>query len=144
MAEKRHQRLCPWIDRQILLAKRDSRSLLQKRLRRKLPQQRLIDHEVEARVTPRYGMTDAIAFARIEKENLARLSDRFVRSQVTDVDATIGKDEMRSTGMLLGALVPTAPEATHVTQRNARCLEQRVGSHFRACLQALALHSQIA
>lgn len=76
-------------------------------------------------------MADPIAFGCVKKKDLIPIGNRLVVPKVPHIDAAIRKHHLCGGGAFFVALVPTAPLAAHLIDRNSRSTKQRSNGEFR-------------
>ncbi len=128
MPQQGGQHLRARIDAQALPAKRRPAAAGQLLPGRQLAQQGLVDHDVQAGIAARHRMADPVALSRVEEQHLIGFGHGIVMAaRMTDIDAAIGKHEMRPAGAFLGASVPALAAAHDVPDRRGLRIEQQVG-----------------
>ena len=83
-------------------------------------------------------MTDAVAFRVIEKQNLVRLRNGLIASQVTHKNAAIWKYELRGSRRLFRAFVAATPLAVNIADGDGGSLEERLNGDFGHGLTSFA------
>jgi hypothetical protein len=77
-----------------------------------------------ARVAAADRVADPIALAAIEQDQLVCVGHGIVLSEMSNVSAAIGKDQMRCRGAFLGAAMPARSPAGNVPQSHLRGAQQ--------------------
>jgi hypothetical protein len=78
-----------------------------------------------------YGMTHAVAFARVEKQHLISFGYRLVVAKMPHIDAPIWKYKLCRSRVLFFALPPMAAIAAHVADHDGWRCQQRLNGEFR-------------
>jgi hypothetical protein len=72
-------------------------------------------------------MTDAVAFVRVEEEDLIRFGNRIIATEMSHVHSAIREHDVRRTRGFLIAARSAAARATDVPNGNERCFQQVAG-----------------
>jgi hypothetical protein len=131
MAQQRHQRLGTRIDAQALAPERHLCAVMQQCLGRQLLQQRFVNAQRQRGVAARHRMTDPVALAGIEEQNLIGLGDSLIAPQMAGEDTAIRKHKFGGARAFLGALMAAISSAAHIAHRDAIGMQQGPGGKFR-------------
>ena len=90
---------------QALLREHEPGAVTQQRRRRQLAEERLADAEAQAGIATGHRMADPVRLARVEEEDLVRLGNGLIVTDVADEDAAIREHEPQIAGeLILGRL----------------------------------------
>jgi hypothetical protein len=128
--EQRNERLSPRVYPQTLAAEGSRRAAAQQGPRRQLVQQGAADDKVQTRIAARHRMTDAVAVTVVEKQHLIRFGNGLITSQMSDERPAIREHQVgRSRGFFV-APMSVATLATHIADRDANRLEERLSNNL--------------
>src|ERR1700722_198385 len=78
-------------------------------------------------------MTDLIVLTGVKEQHMIRVGDRLVATDVTDVDPSVRKHQLRFRGTLVGTAMPTRAAAQDVSNRYGIRRQQIVYLKFGHC-----------
>jgi hypothetical protein len=126
MPKQCDQRLCARIDALILAAEPELSAIIQKSAGRQFTQDGYRQAKRQACIAPCERMTDPITFASVEKKNVVGICHRLIATHVPQVNATIGKYEMRGRNTFFRAAMTASTAAPDVPQRHSIRVQQMI------------------
>src|ERR1039458_4474069 len=90
----------------------------------------IADNQRQTGVTTRHGMTDAVAFKSIEKQDLVCFGYGLVKSNVPHVYAAVRKHQLSGSRALFGALMAAGTPAVCVPNGNGWRSQQTFNNKF--------------
>src|SRR6266480_103787 len=95
------------------------RATAQKSTWRHFTQLRFADDQGQAGIATRHGVADPVALGAVEKEHLVCLGYGLVIVPMSNIDAAIWKHQLCGGCALFHGLVPAAPSAVRIPNRNS-------------------------
>jgi hypothetical protein len=133
MAKERHQCLGARIDSLVLSTEAQWRLTVQQGRRHELAQKRFRKNQHQAGIAPIDRMTDLISLTGVEEQHMIRIGDCLVATDVTDVDPSVRKHQLRFRGTLVRTAMTTRAAAQDVSNRYGIRRQQMVYLKFRHC-----------